>query len=122
MLNIHLGGSLHTDIHEVYEEAPRMRTVLPKKRVTVKHRCALYRILRRTTCQVNCLHSQSIDRLGQGLHVVARDDYDIIQAVEDPNHPFLIGVQWHPEYLPLDRSHQRLFKALVRQAAHPRAS
>ena len=33
MINIALGGTLHTDIYEVYMQAPRMRTILPKKTV-----------------------------------------------------------------------------------------
>ncbi|HEX8665961.1 MAG TPA: gamma-glutamyl-gamma-aminobutyrate hydrolase family protein, partial [Beijerinckiaceae bacterium] len=35
MINVALGGTLHTDIHAVYVEAPRMRTVLPKKTVHI---------------------------------------------------------------------------------------
>jgi putative glutamine amidotransferase len=39
-----------------------------------------------------------------------------VQAVEDPSRLFLIGVQWHPEYL-LYLSYQRsLFRALVQSA------
>ena len=36
MINVALGGTLHTDIYEVYEQAPKMRTVLPKKRVSIR--------------------------------------------------------------------------------------
>ena len=38
MINVALGGTLHTDIHEVYVQAPRMRTVLPRKTVHVVER------------------------------------------------------------------------------------
>jgi len=33
MINVSLGGTLHTDIFEAFEEAPKLRTVLPRKRV-----------------------------------------------------------------------------------------
>ena len=65
MINVALGGSLHTDIYEVYEQAPRMRTVLPRKTVSVVHGSRLDRILRCNPCRVNALHHQSVDRLGE---------------------------------------------------------
>ncbi len=116
MINIHLGGNLHTDIYEIYENAPKMRTILPKKSVDIELQSYLNQIMGGHRHLINCLHHQSIDRLGKGLEVVARDDYGIIQAIECPTHPFLVGVQWHPEYLPQSAKHQRLFKALVKKA------
>lgn len=116
MLNIFLGGSLHVDIHAVYAEAPRMRTVLPRKTVNVEPGSRLASILDCRQCRVNALHHQSIDRLGRGLRVVARDAHGIIQAVERDGAPFTLGVQWHPEFLPADRGQQRLFRALAAAA------
>ena len=116
MINAVLGGTLHEDIHEVYAEAPRLRTVLPKKTVTIVPGSTLHRVLREKTCRVNALHHQSVDRLGKGLEVVARDDHGMVQAIERPGGPYLIGVQWHPEFLVFDRAQQRLFGHLVRAA------
>jgi putative glutamine amidotransferase len=39
-----------------------------------------------------------------------------LQAVEDPGRPFLLGVQWHPEFLLYARRQRTLFEALVRAA------
>jgi putative glutamine amidotransferase len=80
MINVALGGTLHTDIYEVYEHAPRMRTVLPKKTVSIVEGSRLDRALRCNPCRVNALHHQSVDRLGRGLRVVARDEAGIVQA------------------------------------------
>lgn len=41
-------------------------------------------------------HHQAIDRLGEGLVVVARAADGTVEAVEDP-HRNVIGIQWHPE-------------------------
>ncbi len=40
----------------------------------------------------------------------------VAQAIERRDHEFMIGVQWHPEYLPQVRSQRRLFDELVRCA------
>jgi putative glutamine amidotransferase len=117
MINVSLGGTLHTDIHEVYVQAPKMRTVLPKKTVSIVPGSRLDRILRCNPCRVNALHHQSIDRLGRDLLVVAQDDSGIVQAVESASAPFLIGVQWHPELLFWKRPQQRLFAALADAAS-----
>jgi putative glutamine amidotransferase len=116
MLNVALGGTLHTDIYEVYVQAPKMRTVLPRKRVSIETGSRLDRILRCNPCQVNALHHQSVDRLGQGLIIAARDENGIVQAVESETAPFLLGVQWHPELLVWKKPQQRLFAALVEAA------
>ena len=116
MINVALGGTLHTDIYEVYVQAPKMRTVLPKKMVSIAPGSRLDRILRCNPCRVNALHHQSVDKLGRGLQVVAQDENGIVQAIESAAAPFLIGVQWHPELLVWKRPHQRLFATLVAAA------
>lgn len=113
MLNVALGGTLHTDIYEVYVQAPKMRTVLPRKQVTIERDSRLDRILRCNPCLVNALHHQSVDRLGEGLKIAARDESGIVQAIENDRMPFLLGVQWHPELLVWKPPHQRLFAALA---------
>ncbi len=116
MINVSLGGTLHTDIYEVFEHAPRMRTVLPKKTVSIAYGTRLDRILRCNPCQVNALHHQSVDRLGRGLRAVAKDQAGIVQGIEGEGEPFLVGVQWHPELLVWKKPQQRLFAALVAAA------
>ncbi len=116
MINVALGGTLHTDIYEVFEHAPRMRTVLPKKTVSITPGSRLDRTLRCNPCRVNALHHQSVDRLGRGLRAVAKDEAGIIQGIEGEGGTFLIGVQWHPELLVWKNPQQRLFAALVAAA------
>jgi putative glutamine amidotransferase len=111
-----LGGTLHTDIYEVYVQAPKMRTVLPRKTVSVEPLSRLNGILRCNPCLVNALHHQSVDRLGQGLAIAARDESGIVQAIESQTAPFLLGVQWHPELLVWKKPQQRLFAALAEAA------
>ena len=112
MINVALGGTLHTDIHAVYVEAPRMRTVLPRKTVHIADDSRLLRITGCNPCRVNALHHQSVDRVGHGLRVVARDEAGIVQAIEGTGPNFILGVQWHPELLVFSAPQQRLFAAL----------
>ncbi len=41
-------------------------------------------------------HQQAVADPGS-LRVIARAEDGIIEAIDDPTHPFYVGVQWHPE-------------------------
>jgi putative glutamine amidotransferase len=62
---------------------------------------------------VNALHRQAIHELGKNIRVAGREKNQVIQAIEHVFFPFMLGVQWHPEYLPHHNFHQRIFKALI---------
>ena len=47
---------------------------------------------------VNSVHHQAIDQLGEGLEAVAWSDDGLIEAVWAPNDHWTWGVQWHPEW------------------------
>lgn len=113
MLNAFFGGTLHEDIHAVYETAPRRRTVLARKTVLIAQDSHLNRLLACGRCRVNSLHHQAVDQVGRGLTVVGRDTFGVVQAIENPDHRFLIGVQWHPEFLVFHRAQRGLFRGLI---------
>lgn len=115
LLNVCLGGTLHQDVSEFYVETPQLRTVLPRKLVRVADGSRLARVIGSGPCSVNALHHQAIRDLGDDVHVAAREDNGIVQAIEVRAHRFAIGVQWHPEYIPQHRRQQALFYALVDQ-------
>lgn len=114
MINIHLGGNLHSDIYEIYSEKRKLRTILPRMDVHIEPGSRLNAILDRSSYRVNSLHHQAVDRLGEGLRIAARDDHGVVQAIECPDRNFLFGVQWHPEFLIFQSSQQTLFRALVK--------
>jgi len=114
LINVHFGGSLHQDISGFYAEQAQVSSIFPKKRVLIKGRSKLCDILETDVCNVNALHNQAIDNTGKGLEIVAREQStDIFQAIEHKEFPFVIGVQWHPEYLIQIERQRNLFKNLV---------
>lgn len=116
LINVHLGGTLDPDIYTTHEGLKRRRTVLPRKTVDIVGDSKLYRRLGVTWCRVNSLHHQAVNKAGKGITVVARDRDGLVQGIESQEHDFLIGVQWHPEWLIFNRPQQRLISSLVEAA------
>ncbi len=67
----------------------------------------------------NSMHHQALRRVAHDLVPVARTRDGIIEAVEArSNHPFYVGVQWHPEEMvEVDEPSRALFSEFVRKAA-----
>lgn len=51
------------------------------------------------TIGTNSSHHQSVLTLGKDIVISARSEDGIVEAIENPKHKFMIGVQWHPELL-----------------------
>ena len=113
LLNIVTGGSLHQNITEFYSEEPHVRSLLPKKLIVLEDGTKIASLIQDGTRFVNALHDQAIDQLGESMIVTARDLAGVVQAIEHSVYDFVIGVQWHPEYLPQIQSQQRIFAGLV---------
>lgn len=113
-INVLSGGSLVQDIPSETGNNHRGTSHL----VTLEEDSRLAEILGATTFEVNSNHHQAVDRLGEGLRIVARSPDGLPEAIEttDPQR-FLIGVQWHPERMvPDDGRQKRLFEAFVEAA------
>ena len=116
LINIYFKGTLYRDINTLYDEEPNRASVFPVKRVAIKADSKLAQILQTTKLRVNALHNQAVQKPGQGIDIVAKEPNQIVQAIESVTEKFVIGVQWHPEYLIQKRIHRRIFKALVKAA------
>lgn len=112
-INVATGGSLVQDIPS--EVGTNHRNV--SHPVALVPGTRLARIFGATELEVNSLHHQAVERLGQGLQIVATAPDGVIEATEstDPDR-FLIGVQWHPEKLLTDPVQAKLFEAFVEAA------
>ncbi|MCG5499323.1 gamma-glutamyl-gamma-aminobutyrate hydrolase family protein [Ectothiorhodospira lacustris] len=116
LLNVVHGGTLHQELSGFYQECPQVRSILPRKQVVLEPGCRLAQLAGPTPLAVNALHNQAVDRLGTGVIIAAREPSGVVQAIEVGGEPMLIGVQWHPEFLPHKDRHQALFRGLVAAA------
>lgn len=116
LLNVALGGTLIQHIPDAIEaslahEQPNPRHE-PGHAIDIVSNTLLAEIAQTATAPVNSAHHQAVDTLGQGLRVNANASDGVIEGIELENHPFCIGVQWHPEFLISDVDN-KLFKAFV---------
>ncbi|WP_299619195.1 gamma-glutamyl-gamma-aminobutyrate hydrolase family protein [Pelagibius sp.] len=120
-LNAALGGTLHACVHEV---EGRMDHRMPKHddpdvRYGLRHGMTFTpdgqfaKIAGATEIEVNSLHAQGIDRPAAGLEIEGLAPDGTPEAVSVTGaKAFALGVQWHPEYKPLENDFStRLFRA-----------
>lgn len=62
---------------------------------------------------VNSSHHQAVDRVGPCLNIVAKAPDGIIEAIELGGHKFVLGVEWHPEYLNENKLDNKILNAFI---------
>jgi putative glutamine amidotransferase len=62
---------------------------------------------------VNSRHHQSVKEVAPGFRVTAVAPDGVVEAIEKPDAPFCLGVQWHPENFWRTGTFEALFKGLV---------
>jgi len=68
------------------------------------------------TLPVNSRHHQAVKAVGEGLVVSATAPDGVVEAVEDPEKRFCVGVQWHPENFYRTGEFRELFEAFIAAA------
>jgi putative glutamine amidotransferase len=124
-LNVALGGTLHQRLQEIpgrldhrpHRESPD-GPYGPAHGVALTPGGLLARLADSTEQVVNSLHSQGVDRPAPDLQVEAVAPDGQIEAVSLPGARFVVGVQWHPEYKPLENPLSRALFAAFAKACH----
>ncbi len=122
MINVFQGGTLHQDARDFYEKFVPSDSMLGKifsrRLICIIKDGVLCRLFKqRPELSVNSLHHQAVYKLGKGLKITAEDEHGIQQAIEEEDiKSFILGVQWHPEFMLHSAAHRKLFKVLVQQA------
>jgi putative glutamine amidotransferase len=119
VLNVARGGDLVQHLPEVVGDEKHKHTpgTFADHDVTLEEGTRLGSLLG-DHAPVKSHHHQGIGRIGQGLRVAAHAEDGTVEAVEDPDRRFAVGVLWHPEA----GEDARLFEELVREAAEYRVS
>jgi gamma-glutamyl-gamma-aminobutyrate hydrolase PuuD len=119
VLNVARGGDLVQHLPEVVGDEKHKHTpgTFADHDVTLADGTRLGSLLG-DRAPVKSHHHQGIGRIGEGLRVAAHAEDGTVEAVEDPDRRFAVGVLWHPEA----GDDARLFEELVREAAEYRVA
>ena len=140
LMNVVLGGSLHQDLAErpgtaVHEQPLSRRQPHHPLRVDPTARGLVGAAAQAgptgtssaasggggaAVTSANSTHHQIVDRVAPPLRPVAWSPDGVVEAIECPDRPFWLGVQWHPEALgpgPHWQIYAGLVEAAQRQAA-----
>ncbi|MBV8939835.1 MAG: gamma-glutamyl-gamma-aminobutyrate hydrolase family protein [Alphaproteobacteria bacterium] len=116
LLNVVLGGTLMQHIPDAVKDALDHEQKNPRHEsgheVTVVPGTLLARLTGEARLAVNTSHHQAVLEPAPGVIVNARTADGVIEGIEYPEHPFCLGVQWHPEYHVCEGD-RRIFEAFV---------
>jgi putative glutamine amidotransferase len=121
VVNVALGGTLYTHIPDQLPNAldhaypGNMRTVLVHE-VRIDEGTSSAEIFGEPIIRVNSLHHQGLRDIAPSLRVAGYAPDGLVEAVELPDHPFGLAVQWHPEWLLDQVGTRNLFRRFVEQA------
>jgi putative glutamine amidotransferase len=121
VMNVALGGTLYTHIPDQLPNAldhsypGNMRTVLVHA-VRVEEGTQVAEIFGEPILQVNSLHHQGLKDIAPSVRVAGHAPDGLVEAIELPEHPFGLAVQWHPEWLTDQEGTRNLFRKFVEAA------
>lgn len=126
VINVALGGSLYQHIdceekkcllHNV-RDIPHCQYV---HKVMVREEDIVTDFFGSNDLEVNSLHHQAIKKIGQGLKDLFWSEDGFVEAIYGPEYRYLVGVQWHPEYLyQIDDANRHLFETFINAASQYR--
>ncbi|MEP7137486.1 MAG: gamma-glutamyl-gamma-aminobutyrate hydrolase family protein [Chloroflexota bacterium] len=118
MMNVALGGTLYTHIPDQLPGAldhaypGKLRTVLVHE-IKIEEGTHLGQIYGEPLIKVNSLHHQGLKDIAPALRVAGYAPDGLVEAIELPDHPFGLSVQWHPEWLTDQEGTRNLFQKFV---------
>ena len=122
LVNVAFGGTLYTHIADqlpgalVHDHPGNMRGFLAHE-VKLEEGTRTGAVMGEPLLRVNSHHHQGLKDIGAGLRVAGIAPDGLVEAIELPDHPFGIAVQWHPEWLTDQQPTRNLFRQFVEAAA-----
>jgi putative glutamine amidotransferase len=119
IMNVALGGTLVQDLSTQVpgslvhrgDAAPALHKITMKTGSTI---AAIMQGL--DEFEVSSSHHQAVKTTGGALEITARAPDGIVEAIEIPGVPAILGIQWHPEKDPESEPTRRIFQWLVERA------
>jgi putative glutamine amidotransferase len=121
VVNVALGGTLYTHLIDQFQGSidhdypGSLRTTLVHE-VKVEEGTRVAEALGEPIVKVNSNHHQGLKYIPAPLRVAGHSPDGLVEAIELPDHPFGLAVQWHPEWLTDQQSTRNLFEKFVKAA------
>lgn len=121
VMNVALGGTLYTHLPDQFPNSldhsypGNMRKVLVHE-VKIEEGTHVADVLGEPIVKVNSHHHQGLKDIAPSLRVAGHSPDGLVEAVELPDHPFGLAVQWHPEWLTDQEPTRNLFRKFVEAA------
>lgn len=117
------GGSLIQDIpseNKNYLNHEQSKSTIPDSaspyhEVAIEAGTILSKIVGSQKIMTNSSHHQAIREVKAPIKITARAVDGIIEAIEDPTHPYCVGVQWHPEF-DVSEADRKIFASFIEAA------
>ena len=121
LLNVSLGGTLYTHLADQFPNSldhsypGNLRHTLVHE-VKIEEGTRVAEVLGEPIVKVNSHHHQGLKGIAPALRISGHSPDGLVEAVELPNHPFGLAVQWHPEWLTDQEVTRNLFRKFVEAA------
>lgn len=118
ILAVACSGSLYQDLPSqkpgAINHGPNVAKNVVTHPVKIVKPSLLHDILGLDEIMINSKHHQAVDQPPPGFEVSAQAADGVIEALEKPGYPWLLGLQWHPEgTCKEDRSSALIFEAFI---------
>ncbi len=119
LLNVIMGGDLIQHIADEIDDALE-HEVKPHDQaahnINIKENSLLFKLAEEKKIYgVNSSHHQAVKNIPDNMIASAISSDSVIEAIEHLNYNFMLGVQWHPEYL-LTELDKNIFKEFINAA------
>ena len=114
MINEVLGGT----IVNLSDKSHRQETpgTQVSHKILIENDTVLFSCINNEEVKVNSFHSQAIGRVGENLKVTAYSNDKIIESIESTSSNFVMGLQFHPEFMLEDEKMMNIYKTFINAA------
>ena len=129
IINVAHGGTLYHDLPAQHAPEPGTLAITHdaymdgriSHGITIEEDSLLARTVQATELMVNSLHHQAVRDVARGFVCTACASDGVIEAIENPSYPYMLAVQWHPEYHASTEPMSLIFRSFVSAAREWRA-